>query len=368
MKEQKKNTEKAKLSFIISIILLSLTIVLQIAARSIAGFGEWYGKYIYPVLVHTIGRAFSILPVSASELLLYCMTAVTAVYLISALFYRIKTGAFQGRMFAFFQKFILVCSLLFFSYTISCGINYYRIPFSDLEGFEKGEIRRDELIEYCEYVVDKLQEEARSIATDENGLCLLPADTGKLAVAAMKNLGASYPSLSGYYTRPKPLLIPEILSIQQLSGIYSPFTIEANYNSGMVSYNIPMTACHELSHLKGFMREDEANFIAILACENSSSSEFRYSGYMLSFLYASNALYTNGEIEQYRRIYDSLPPSVQNEFSINNQYWSRFEGKISKLSDAVNDTYLKINSQEDGVMSYDRVVDLLLADYRENKK
>ena len=48
----------------------------------------------------------------------------------------------------------------------------------------------------------------------------------------------------------------------------------------MPYYNIPHTICHELSHLKGFMREDEANFIGYLACIGSDSPDFRYSGYL----------------------------------------------------------------------------------------
>ena len=37
----------------------------------------------------------------------------------------------------------------------------------------------------------------------------------------------------------------------------------------MVSYNLPFTTCHELSHLRGFMQEEEANFIGFLACVNA---------------------------------------------------------------------------------------------------
>ena len=91
----------------------------------------------------------------------------------------------------------------------------------------------------------------------------------------MVRLGQSYPQLEGYYPYPKPLINSRLLSVQQLCGIYSPFTIEANYNREMPYYNIPHTICHELSHLKGFMREDEANFIGYLACIGSDSPDFR---------------------------------------------------------------------------------------------
>lgn len=37
---------------------------------------------------------------------------------------------------------------------------------------------------------------------------------------------------------------------------------------------------------------------------------------------------------------------------------------MKEISNSVNNTYLKANGQEDGVKSYGRMVDLLLAEYR----
>jgi hypothetical protein len=48
-------------------------------------------------------------------------------------------------------------------------------------------------------------------------------------------------------------------------------------------------------------------------------------------------------------------------------YWEQFENTvISTVSNTMNDNYLKANSQDDGVKSYGRMVDLLLAEYRKN--
>ena len=77
-----------------------------------------------------------------------------------------------------------------------------------------------------------------------------------------------------------------------ITGIFVPFTFEANVNVDVPDYSQPATMCHELSHLRGYMREDEANFIAYLACRNSENVEFQYSGAMLAFVYANNALYS----------------------------------------------------------------------------
>lgn len=71
---------------------------------------------------------------------------------------------------------------------------------------------------------------------------------GKGGQKAMKGLADEYPQFKSWYPYPKPLIHPRLLSVQQLTGVYSPFTVEANYNSEIPAYNIPHTICHELFH------------------------------------------------------------------------------------------------------------------------
>ena len=67
--------------------------------------------------------------------------------------------------------------------------------------------------------------------------------------------------------------------------------------------------CHELSHICGFMREDEANFISYLACYHSSSTELRYSGAMLGLIHATNRL-TRFDADAWREVGALLPEGV----------------------------------------------------------
>ena len=39
---------------------------------------------------------------------------------------------------------------------------------------------------------------------------------------------------------------------------------------------------------------------------------------------------------------------------------AKYDGAVAEVSNKVNDTYLKANGQEDGVESYDRMVDLIV--------
>ena len=190
------------------------------------------------------------------------------------------------------------------------------------------------------------------------------ARTGK---AAMEKLGEEYPALSGYYPVPKPVMVSWILAVQQLCGVYSPFTVEANYNWQMTGYNIPPTICHELSHLRGFMREDEANFIGILACTESDDAYFRYSGYLMAWVHAGNAL-AKADLESFYELHSQLCGQAVQDLQENNEYWDQYEGKVAEVSNQVNDTYLKLNDQKNGVQSYGRVVDLMLAMFLQNRQ
>lgn len=315
----------------------------QAAARWLPGFGEWYATRIYPALVGSAGRIFGAFPFSVVEALLYPL-------LIYIVWYGIRHIR-QGRQIA--NRAFFMVSLFLFLYTVNCGINYYRAPFSSFLDYEiKAGTKQD--------LESLLAELTAQVNTAQGQLTAGTTDVSRESRAAMERLGLVYPSLSGFYPQPKGLLFSRVMSVQQLAGIYSPFTVEANYNREMPFYNIPHTACHELSHLKGFMREDEANFIGFLACIGSEDMEFRYSGYLMAWIYAGNALAADDK-ELYRTYWNLLNESSRQELLDNSLFWQQYDSKAAEVAERMNDTYLKANSQRDGVKSYGRVVDLLLA-------
>ena len=71
----------------------------------------------------------------------------------------------------------------------------------------------------------------------------------------------------------------------------------------------------------------------------------------------------------YFKIRDQYSLGVLKDIRANSEYWQQFDDTvISTVSDKINDTYLKANAQTDGVESYGRMLDLLLAKYREDNK
>lgn len=324
---------------------------LLLAARRISGFSDWYSAHVYQALVASVGRIFGLFPFSAVEMFLYLSV-------ILAVFWAVRHWR---RPFFVIASVFCYCGALLFLYAANCGINYYRKPFSAYLGLETGKAGRDDLYDLCAWLTDHVNKASKTRGeTYEETVEKRGAET-------MEALSETYPALSGFYPQPKPVAISWILSVQQCSGVYSPFTIEANYNQDMTSYNIPHTICHELSHLRGFMREDEANFIGYLACLNSPFSDYNYSGYLCGWIYAGNAL-AKEDYEAYVSLYGRLEPEVRADLAENSAFWAKYEGKVAEAADKVNNTYLKANGQPEGTKTYGRAVDLMLADFLENRK
>lgn len=188
---------------------------------------------------------------------------------------------------------------------------------------------------------------------------------GRTGQRAMEKLGQRYHRLSGHYPFPKPILNTWILSVQQTTGVYSPFTVEANYNRDIAYYDIPFTICHELSHLRGYMQEEEANFIGVLATIGADDLYFNYSGYVSAWVYAGNAL-ARIDSTAFATLYSRINARTRQDMLYNNAYWQQFEGKPAEAHEQLNDAYLKMQGQTSGVRSYGHVTDLMLEYFAEN--
>ena len=339
---------------------------LLLLAGKATGFGQWYTVHIYPLAVGTLGRFSGFFPFSLVEMLLYFLILLFVLFFIRLLVRLFKKQDGSRAVLHFIAGLWLLTGILFLIYTLNCGINYRRMSFAKCEKITADEYTVSDLKKVCRCLTEDLNSYALKVERDDDGVMILGGhkksldDTGKKAVLAMKAAAMEFPELAGYYPLPKPLLVSEILSYQSLTGVYAPFTVEANYNQDMTPYNIPFTMCHELSHLRGFMQEEEANFIAYLACMASDQTAFRYSGTMIAWIKCMKVL-RREDYESWKALREKLTKAVDADFAANNAFWERYEGTVSEMSEKVNDHYLKANGQADGVKSYDRMVDLLVA-------
>ena len=363
---------RLKRNFFLLLLPISF-FILSIAKQSSYFTEEVLVRYVYHPWSILLSTLTGILPFSLAELIIIIGPLLLTVLLIRFLIHSIK--ARENRYIVIGKGIInIFCgiSIILALYIFGCGINYYRYPFSYYSGLTVLESTEDELYELCVSLALRANDLRDSISSvDDEGIYVSSMSTKELmqeSKRAYQKITKEYPILAGRYPAAKPIILSRVMSRMELTGIFIPFTMEANVNVDIPDYSIASTVGHELAHLRGFMREDEANYIAYLVCTASDNVELNYSGVMLALIIAGNALYDKNK-ERYFEVRELYEEGVLADLADNSAYWKEFENTIvSKTVTMINDTYLKANNQEDGVQSYGRMVDLLLAEYRENKK
>lgn len=410
-------------------LLALLFDLLALAANQLAihssTFADAYSHYVYRVLSLGIGSVMGLLPFSVVELLLYATILFVLFDFAKQLRRAVRVGAacvhparvsqasrthaeastnsknvasstesqqhtgaacpthllaaVARPLLHFLGHLFFILSSLLVLYVFLCGINYHRTSFSEEAGLSvtidaHGTVYDEaDLIALCDYLVTEINDTEAQLdvpCIGQTSETPKPSaawlwHAGRTGQRAMEKLGQRYHRLSGHYPYPKPILNTWILSVQQTTGVYSPFTVEANYNRDIAYYDIPFTICHELSHLRGYMQEEEANFIGVLATIGADDLYFNYSGYVSAWVYAGNAL-ARVDYDSFATLYGQLNARTLQDLAYNNQYWQQFEGKPAEAHEQLNDAYLKMQGQTTGVRSYGHVTDLMLEYFAEN--
>ncbi|MBQ6372527.1 MAG: DUF3810 domain-containing protein [Oscillospiraceae bacterium] len=388
---------------LISALLVTAAMLLLVFASTAGGFGEWYRASVYPLLQGSLGRLSGAVPFSVAELLCIVLPFIIIYDLYDILrrsgedrkcgMPEPRTGQAGIRLNRFLKRLMLLAALLFFLYEACCGVNYHSDPFVPRDVYDSASFTVEQLAEFCEYTAGELktiytesydysesasETESNSKSESVSGTEYKSENAAGLgreyiflsypewsviaetAVDAMEELGHEYPELSGYYPRPKKItLLSRLFSMMGVSGIYSPFTIEANVNGEMEGMEKPFTACHELSHLRGYMNEGEANYIGWLACIGSEDRSFNRSGWLIAWIYAGRSL-RQADPELYEKIRAQIPEAALAEIRANDEFWAKHENKASEVQSRINDAYLKSNGVEEGIASYGQLTTLML--------
>lgn len=376
--EQEKHTRFSVLGWIAVFFTayLAVSFAFYFLARRFPGtVYAFYTKYLYKILTFPYKAAASLFPFSVAEIIL--IAAILAV-LAGFIFCMIKTvkrsrekHPRKARPFAVFALclYSFAC-VLGGNFVWLGGMNYNSLSFKELGNYTVKESKKEVLADLCRYLGQKAGEARQLLPEDENGV-ITETRSLKEVLALSQNgyqkLEARYSFFTAYTVAPKPAIFSEIMCYEQISGIFPIVYTESLVNAKTPASAAPHTACHELAHQYGFMREDEANFIGFLACIGNEDPAYIYSGYYTAFSYAMSQLYSYDKDTWYD-IAISVDPGIYRDIAYENEFWSSYEKKaeiIASVSQSVNNTYLQMNNIEDGTHSYGRMVDLLIAEYKD---
>lgn len=392
-----------------SFVVLGGIVVLSAALNAVAwrstAFCDYYVLHIYPFFVNTYGRITGWVPFSVGEIMIVTGLVLTAAVVLAGLVTVIfsimgKRKNRQGK-FTALQKtcrgimtgYAWILAVVFVIMTFNCFIPYHCSPLEERYELVNNTADSDaaadkvtcsvthtysleELAQLRDFVVVRANELAALVDRDENGAIIYPDNMNEIAAESMRNISTECVQLAGYYPDAKEMTFSGFLSQQHMKGYFFPFSMEANYNGMMHPVNCPATICHEYAHLKGFMFEDEANLISFLACINSSDVTFQYSGYLSVLNYVNNEYYD--AIGRNQAVYDtrvkiSQQVRAENIF-LETAAWEKVEETaviktetVNMVSDKLSETSMIMNGVEEGMLSYTRVVGLLISYYQNSE-
>ena len=155
----------------------------------------------------------------------------------------------------------------------------------------------------------------------------------------------------------KPVVLSKPMAYTGITGVYTFFTGEMNVCTAYPDFSTVFTAAHEMAHARGIAREDEANFVAFLACVHAEDPYVRYAGYAGLLQYVLNALHdTDRALCQ--KAWDHCSDALYDEYMAYNACVRQYVGGVvSDVAGGINNAYLEGMGTE-GTVSYDLVVRL----------
>lgn len=323
-------------------------------------------KWVFSVMApleQALGRFWAILPFSVAELLTVLFLAGNLILLIRSvvlLLLQRSVRHFMGRLLILAGAWLWLWAGLCWLWNAA----YYAPSFSERSGLELRPYSVEELAQVTELFAENAARLSSQVERNSQGH--FDQDLSECfgrGVSVYDNLSREFPFLSIPSTRAKPLACSRLQSILGFTGVYFPFTGEANVNVDAPACLIPATIAHEMSHQRMVASELEANFVGIAACTSCDDVVFQYSGYLMGLIQLCNALYSVSPQTWYDIAERTFTPQLSTDWNDNNAYWAALSSPVEDAAGDVYDSFLKGNDQELGIRSYGACVDLLVAYY-----
>lgn len=283
---KKNEGKKGKVYWKIMAVVAVLSIALNVLA-CFHGFCDWYKLTIYGLISDALGMITGWIPVAIGELMAYVgvLGLLMGVILLVLFPFLRKRAGFRKGIAVYGKSLFMTLLMVFFIYTLNWIIPF-RATILQVKDATERKYSVLELQNVRNHVVNQINDCAKQVPRDENGSVIYDKKAIVKAVyASMKAQAKDYPILSGYYPPMKDALYSDFLDWMNIGGYTYPYTMEVTWNKYCNDLYYPFLLAHESSHHQGYYQENEANFIAFLACTQSEDPLVRYAGYYEIYYY-----------------------------------------------------------------------------------
>ncbi|HBU11923.1 MAG TPA: hypothetical protein DEB31_04125, partial [Clostridiales bacterium] len=263
---------KKQLLRLLFLLLYPLAFLLRDLAAANPDWAEQaFAQGFYPGFSSAVGSVFGWMPFSFSEFLVYALLILLGVWIIRTIISAVKKKLRLVNLVRTLITFALIGGVGMNLFYVMWGFNYSRYSVAYTLNLNVEEQPPQALADLCVLLAKQANALRAQQAEDEHGTFFY--EEGNSGI--LKKIPGAYAALAQDYPQfarsiaipaPKPVLASEMMSYAGISGIYIPFTEEANVNVHQPPLLVAFAGAHESAHFLGVCREDEANFISYLAC------------------------------------------------------------------------------------------------------
>ena len=324
-----------------------------------------FTRGIFRVIAFPVEWLMSVIPFSVTEaVVILCVPTLLTLLIIWIV--RIIRRPHRRRTVERGCRFVAWClSSTLLIFMVMDGANFSRIPVGELLELPDGTYTAENLYTLTCDLAKKASVAREQLPEDKDGCVILSVTQSellKLADDCYGNLQEEYPFLITAVWRVKSVKLSHLWSYTGYTGVYCPWLGEASVNTDVPDCDLGHTAAHEVAHTMGFAKENECNFLAWLACSVSEQPDYVYSGHLQAYIYSANALY-KADKDLWRKAYANCSEGMIRDLRQRSAYWDSFEGEVMESSQNFNDSFIKANGVESGVLSYNQMVELMLRYY-----
>lgn len=339
---------KKYVGYIVAAASLLFTVLITLFARHFGALLDGFYPYFSRVMQGILARISSLFPFVLWQVIVVALGIVLVVSFIFLFIRKRSVVRWLGWVLA-------IASLLWTFHTSIHGLNFYTSSLSERMHMENGDITASDLKAAMTYFRDRANELAASLPRDEEGK-LLYDDFDTLAEKAgngyKKLRSEGYSVFSGSTLPVKKLGWANLYSSMGICGVTMAVTGEAAVNADIPNMSLPYVMCHEMAHRMAIATEDDANFAAFLACVANDDPQFQYSAYYSAYTYCYNELGGSAASS----VHAGANEQFKHDLRLYNDYFEEKKNETaSSVANSVNNTYIQVSGDSQGVKSYGQV-------------
>ncbi|MFI5130359.1 MAG: DUF3810 domain-containing protein [Chitinophagales bacterium] len=344
-----------------------LLILSAIFIKWVSLYPDWvednYTYGIYPVISKVQRFLFGWIPFSIGDLF-YAFLILVVIFRTFRFFKLVFKKRLTRQYFASgLQQAIFFFLFVYVFFNLLWGLNYNRRGIAQQLGLNVKKYSLADLDTLTSVIQIRLNEYAVFVTGEQRDSLNRKRKLFKESSAAYQTAAGKFSFLRYQPRSIKPSLFSYLGNYLGFQGYYNPFSGEGQVNTTVPRCLEPFVTAHEIGHQVGYARENEANFVAFLACHTSSSAGLKYSMYFDIYSYAIREVGKRDTLLA-RDYNQKLHPQVTADIKELRDFFRQYKNPVEPIIMWGYGHFLKANNQPAGKETYNEVISWLIAYYK----